>query len=334
MDQNWPVPDWVSPEPEDLGMDRRLLDAYGAWLSEEAGKGAYGTVLVRGGAIGFEDYGGGGTAESVWEIGSIRKSVAAVLLDIGIQEGKFGLDDRVVDIWPEIYSLTEEEKDKEIRVRHFATNTSGWMRDGRPGEEWFYSNAGCTAGHALIGRAYGLPDDRVAPMAMERVGEAIGASSWSCYHYDRTFDVGNPGQPGPKLAIDSTVRDTARFGLLWLRRGRWGKEEVMRAGFARAATTDLTMPLNGCYGYWWFVNTGQSLLPAAPADTFYSVGIGGEDRRTILAVVPSLDVVAVVATDAGAYDILKGYRERPLQLMNDWIGRVIACMPEQERTFT
>lgn len=326
----WPDSEWDRAAPDDLGFDSSALDAYGGWLEAAAGEGPFGTVLARGGRIGFETYGGGGAADSTWEIGSIRKSVAAVLLDVAIQEGKLGLDDRVVDIWPEVALLTGEEKDRAITVRHLATNTSGWMRSERPGERWFYSNAACTAGHALIGRAYGLQDDEVAPLAAERVGRAIGASSWRCYHYEADFEPGNPGQPGPKLAVDSTVRDTARFGLLWLRRGRWACRHLMREAFAREATSDRVKDLVGCYGYWWFVNTDRQLLPHAPEDTFYSVGVGREDRRTILAVVPSLDLVAVVATDARAFDILKGYRERPFRLMDGWMGKVLKAVKSEK----
>lgn len=326
----WPNPDWAVGDPGSLDLGEAALRQYGEWLDRMAGGGPYGTVVVRHGVIAFEAYGGGGSPESTWEIGSIRKSVAAVLLDIAIQEGRLRLDDRVCDIWPEIHTLTGEDKDAEILVSHLATNTSGWMTPPAAGATWHYNNAACTAGHAAIGRAYELSDDRVAPMAADRVGRAIGANSWKCYHYERDFEPGNSGQPGPKLAVDSTVRDTARFGLLWLRSGQWGDTQIVRREFAMEATSDQTSRLKGCYGYWWFVNTGRALLGSAPADTFYSVGVGREERRTILAIVPSLDLVAVVATHAEAFDILKGYRERPFRLMDDWIGRVLKCAgPEQ-----
>ncbi|GAG46025.1 unnamed protein product, partial [marine sediment metagenome] len=40
----------------------------------------------------------------------------------------------------------------------------------------------------------------------------------------------------------------------------------------------------------------RKLLPNAPADAYFHVGNGKEGRRTVLAVIPSLELVAGVGT--------------------------------------
>ena len=135
------------------------------WLDRAAGAGPFGTILVRSGDIACEHYGGGASRESCWEIGSLRKSVAGVLLGMAVAEDRISLETVVHEVWPDIASISGRDKDRTIRMRHLATNTSGWMTNSAPGEVFRYNNAACTAGHAVLGRVYGQPDDRVAACA-------------------------------------------------------------------------------------------------------------------------------------------------------------------------
>ena len=323
----WPVPDWqTASSPEAVGMSGAGLERYVAWLRDRAGGKPFGTVVVRYGRIVCEDYGSGADAESRWEIGSIRKSVASALLGMAISEGRISLDTVVYEVWPDIFRITGREKDKGIRMRHLAGNASGWMTARGPGEAWLYNNAACTAGGAVIGRVYGMPGDRIAPLAADRVGGAIGARGWDCYHYDETFSPGNHGRTGPKLAIDSSLRDLARYGLLWLREGEWDGVQVVPREYVLEARTNRAADLGGHYGYWWFTNDGGALLPGAPRDAFYHIGNGRENRRTVCMVIPSLDMVAVVGTSADTYDITVDYRSEPVAAVDGWIGRVVEAV--------
>jgi CubicO group peptidase (beta-lactamase class C family) len=328
----WPAPDWQkASSPDEAGMSAIGLEHYVAWLRSKAEGEPFGTVIVRRGKIVCEYYGGGASAGSKWEIGSIRKSVASALLGIAIAEGKLSLDTLVYDVWPEIYRITGAQKDKQIRVRHLASQTSGWMTASGPGEAWLYNNAACTAGSAVIGRVYRVAQDRMAPLAAERIAKVIGAR-WDCYHFDAEFSPGNHGKPGPKLAIDSNLRDVARYGYLWLRHGEWNGVQVVPKDYVREACRNQVANLGGHYGYWWFTNDGRVLLPGAPEDAFFHVGMGRENRRTVLVIVPSLDLVAAVGTGAGAYDITSDYESHPVTKVDEWMRKILEAVREAHLT--
>jgi len=67
----------------------------------------------------------------------------------------------------------------------------------------------------------------------------------------------------------------------------------------------------GHYGYWWFVNDKQVLLPGVPEDAFYAIGHGEPKRATNLLVIPSLDIVAVLSmmrvSDDGQWDAIRNW---------------------------
>jgi hypothetical protein len=66
------------------------------------------------------------------------------------------------------------------------------------------------------------------------------------------------------------------------------------------------------------------LLPDAPPDTFYHIGFGDGDRRTVLLVIPSLDVVATISAHRDAYAIGNDYLSEPVATVNEWISTILA----------
>jgi serine-type D-Ala-D-Ala carboxypeptidase/endopeptidase len=65
-------------------------------------------------------------ADTVFEIGSISKVFTGILLAQRIESGELGLDDRISELLPEGWSLSESSR--EITLRHCTTHTSGLPR--------------------------------------------------------------------------------------------------------------------------------------------------------------------------------------------------------------
>ena len=82
--------------------------------------------------------------------------------------------------------------------------------------------------------------------------------------------VSGGGHWGGGLFIDT--RDHARLGLLALRAGAWGEDQLVSSEWFRMATTPTEIQPD--YGYMWWLNTGQERLPSAPASAFYANGAG------------------------------------------------------------
>jgi CubicO group peptidase (beta-lactamase class C family) len=70
-----------------------------------------------------------------------------------------------------------------------------------------------------------------------------------------------------------SARDQARFGLLTLRRGSWGDEQLLSDAWVEMALTP--GEVRPTYGFMnWFLNTGQQPLPSAPETAFAHRGAG------------------------------------------------------------
>jgi len=130
----------------------------------------------------------------------------------------------------------------------------------------------------------------------ERVLDPIGASDrwqWRGYRNSQVLLDGTPvesvsggGHFGGGLFI--SARDHARFGLLMLRNGRWGKRQLLDPQWIAHARTPGSA--NPEYGYLWWLNSGRKAIPAAPESTYWAAGFGGH----YLYIDPEHDLVVVL----------------------------------------
>jgi CubicO group peptidase (beta-lactamase class C family) len=131
----------------------------------------------------------------------------------------------------------------------------------------------------------------------EQVMDPIGASpTWRWTGYDNSWvlldgravqSVSGGGHWGGGMFI--SARDMARFGLLTLRRGRWGDRQILSETWVRMALTPT--PAEPNYGFMnWYLNTGRKQLPSAPESAFVHLGNG----TNAIYVDPEHDLVVVV----------------------------------------
>jgi CubicO group peptidase (beta-lactamase class C family) len=111
--------------------------------------------------------------------------------------------------------------------------------------------------------------------------EPIGASNtWRWHGYENSWieldgvrvqSVSGGGHWGGGMFI--SARDMARFGLLFLRNGRWGDRQIVSPRWIDMARTP--GPANDQYGYMnWFLNTGRKSLASAPETSVTFRGSG------------------------------------------------------------
>ncbi len=121
----------------------------------------------------------------------------------------------------------------------------------------------------------------------DRPGWGVGGST-GCNAYGAD---GSSSTIGYNTVVGSafrcSARDFARLGYLWLRRGRWGKRQLVPERWMKQATTrfrrlDGSAPVN--YGYTFWI---QDELSGVPADAFGSRGHNINDCY----VIPSLGLV-------------------------------------------
>jgi CubicO group peptidase (beta-lactamase class C family) len=101
-----------------------------------------------------------------------------------------------------------------------------------------------------------------------------------------------------------STRDLARFGLLFLREGRWSDEQIISADWVRESTAShsQTGPDSG-YGYMWWTGVKGGLFPNVEVKehSFYASGYRG--HRVIVLPHRNLVIVHRVDTDRQGDDV-------------------------------
>lgn len=114
----------------------------------------------------------------------------------------------------------------------------------------------------------------------ENIMDPIGASAtWRWYGYDNAFvnidglmmqSVSGGGHHGGGMFINTL--DQARFGLLFLRNGKWKDQQLISANWINSVQQPSVA--NKRYGYMWWLNT-ESTWPSASQKIYYAAGFGG-----------------------------------------------------------
>jgi len=285
---------WPEAKPQDHGLDPALLEKASAYLIEN--KPASTSLLIaRHGVLVFERYYGGATRDDAGNVKSISKSVLSALVGIAISEHRMGgLDDRVAAYLPEAFAAVRDAGTRELRIRHLLTMTAGlswvenggvtqeWMRNpdpngfalaqprvAPPGEQFEYSTALTHLLSTVLTRATGMS---TRDYAASRVFRPLGIAR------PRWDQLAGITFGGAELYL--TPRDLARFGQLYLEKGRWGGRQVVPAEWV----ADSTRPqAREYYGYLWWLHapTGRRMVCAQGAFGQYAC------------IVPGLDLVIV-----------------------------------------
>jgi CubicO group peptidase (beta-lactamase class C family) len=179
-----------------------------------------------------------------------------------------------------------------IGVQEFGKGKREPREIKQPGTYWEYNDVRINRFSLSLLRVWNRP---LPEVLKTEVMDPIGASnSWHYYGYanskvplnGRTVESVSGGTRwGGGLWINT--RDMARFGYLYLRHGRWKDRQILSEQWIKAATTPAAIGPD--YGYLFWLNTKQKLLPSAPADSFAALGYGSN----IIWVDPHDDLVVV-----------------------------------------
>jgi CubicO group peptidase (beta-lactamase class C family) len=113
--------------------------------------------------------------------------------------------------------------------------------------------------------------------------------------------VGGPDSIHPAYVFRLSARDLARYGLLYLRGGRWYDQQIIPESWVRQSTTAYSRSPDGRgYGYMWWVAANGMLLPQVSVqDGAYAAFAVGAHFMVIL---PYLDMIVVHRYDTDQED--------------------------------
>lgn len=142
----------------------------------------------------------------------------------------------------------------------------------------------------------------------EKIMDPIGASTtWRWFGYENSYvtidgynvqSVSGGGHNGGGIFINSY--DHARFGLLFLRNGKWKGQQLLSEKWINAVQQPSNANKN--YGYLWWLNTDQSWKGISPK-VYYAAGFGG--NYIIIDKEHDLVVVARWMDDSKVADLLR-----------------------------
>ena len=281
-------------------------DPYGKIIGPMRERGATNGMILRHGYIVAE----WGDTQRVDMTFSVTKSYLSTLLGLALDAGLVkDVHDRVGDYVHD--GEYESEQNRPITCHMSAQQTAAWegalhgkpdvsdRRRGRdrtlqaPGTFWEYNDVRVNRFALSLLQVWKRP---LPEVLQEKIMDPIGASNtWQWLGYDNADheiggqvmrSVSGGGHWGDGLFI--STRDHARFGLLFLRRGRWKDRQLVSEKWIDGATTPTDVQPR--YGYMWWLNTGKQQWPSAPESSYAALGGGGN----VIWISPEHDLVVVV----------------------------------------
>jgi len=304
----YPAAAWDRCEPEEAGLDAGRLDAFRDLVGGRGCVVRYGRMVYSWGDISQRA-----------DVASAAKPWYSYFLLRALEDGRIGsVDDAIEPLVPGLAALNPGlgHKDRGITWRHLASQTSCYGVTEAPGTAFDYNDWQMALFFdTLFLRVYGATWDTIdasvlRPLLTDRL---------QCEDSPTFMAFGTDDRPG-RLGV--SVRDFARFGLLFLREGRWGDRQLLTpeharmlvssplpGDFARTSGQEAAMlpeqrtmgsrsvPDDQCdhlgsYSWLWWTNgvdrEGGRHWPDAPPDAYGAFGHGGPRA---MVVIPSLDLV-------------------------------------------
>ncbi len=292
----YPGAAWEQIPPAQSGWSSMQLAAAAEW-SRAIGSTA--VVVVQHGAI----VASWGETDADILLNSGRKSLASALIGIAAEKGQIRLDATMAQLGIDDHSpaLSAAEKQATVRdllearsgVYHGANYETADMAAGRPrrgshppGSFWYYNNWDFNVLGTIYERATGIP---IFTAFQQLIATPLGMQDFDpakC-HY-----LGGPASIYPAYLFYASARDLARFGLLYLRQGRWRDRQIVPAQWVRDSTQPYsTADIGLGYGYLWWTTFPDRPLEKLhlPAGSFFARGTGEQ----LVVVIPRDDLVIV-----------------------------------------
>jgi len=304
----YPGKEWAEKNPEEAGLDAKKLKE----LSDYAGGSG---CVVRHGYIVYT----WGEASRRKDVASAAKPLYSHFLFKAIEDGRIsGLDEHVNKWEPRLNLINSnlDYKDHGITWRHFANQISCYGLTESPGTAFAYNDWQMALfWDTLFTKVYGANYETVDAQVLH----PILTDQLQCQDNPTFMAFGMKDRPG-RLGI--SPRDFARFGLLYLRKGKWKDRQLLSREHATMAVSSplpnsipragnqaaemipqqrsigsKNIPDNQCdhvgsYSWlWWTNGVGRDSSrhwPDVPTDTYGCFGHGGLRAMVVL---PALDLI-------------------------------------------
>jgi CubicO group peptidase (beta-lactamase class C family) len=321
LKMTFPDQHWKVIKPEAQGIDSTKLNTAVSYLKDNSGSdGVKELVIIRNGYMIWK----GTDIDKMHGVWSLTKSFTSTVLGLLIDDEKATLDTLAKDYVPSMAEVYPA-----ITLRHFTTMTSGYYAVGDktsgsykhgpsrtpfkpaptplfkpPGSRYAYWDSAMNQFANVLTR---IADEPIEELFKKRIADPIGMdrAKWDWGDFGKIDGiVVNGGSGNNNKHIFISARELARFGHLFLNRGKWKNKQLISASWIDIATKShvpASTPLEtlsgadgrGAYGFNWWVNgikpNGKRNWPGAPLGTYAASGYNNND----MFVIPEWNMVIV-----------------------------------------
>ena len=302
-------------------------------------------MLLRHGHVVAEGWWSPYDAESPHSLYSLSKSFTSTAVGLAISEGKLSLDDEVLKFFPENAPSDPSNNLKAMRVSDLLRMSTGhqtepprtadqpWTKTFlahpvpfKPGTHFLYNTSGTYMLSAIVQKATGMT---VLDYLRPRLFEPLGIER-------PTWETSPEGITTGGYGLSIRTEDIARFGQLYLQKGKWQGKQLVPEAWVEAATARQTS--NGSnpnsdwdqgYGYqFWRCRNGvyrgdgafgQYCIVSPEHDAVIAITSGVKDMQSVLNLVwdkllPAMKSSPLAPDDAARKELkqtLKGLSLRP-----------------------
>lgn len=268
-------------------------------------------MLIRHGKVIAEGWWNPYRPDLVHTLNSASKSFTSTAIGIAASEKKLSLDDKVISFFPEYLPDTVSENLSELRIKDLLSMSAGlgrepsftvitkddpWVKTflaqpvvNKPGTKYMYNSTATYILSAIISKATG---ENVISYLTTRLFKPLGIEG---VDWETDPEGINTGGWGLRVKTE----DLARFGQLYLNKGKWNGKEILPEAWVEEATSvkihqrpDLTQEqrdslhdgLQGyCYQFW-----------RAKNNSYQANGANGQ----FVVVIPEKDAVVVFTANS------------------------------------
>jgi len=319
----WPTDEWPRSTPQEQQIDgERWDDLVRRIHHENECPHLHSLIIIRNGYLVLEEYFGGFDAETVNSLQSVTKSFTSAVMGIAIKQGEIrGVEEKVLDFFPDIHDIQNmDDRKASMKFRDLLTMRSGtdydegypgsphsqlnrlekgWDRFylnrpmvSKPGTRFRYDSGGVILMSAMLKNRAGVHVDvfaekyLFAPLGIQKV------------HWIKNRE----GHPHTGGGLHLRPLDMAKFGLLYLRNGKWDDKQIIPAWWIRESfKKHVTFPGRSRrrqtgYGYLWWIQESDT-EGSGKYDIYSARGHGGQ----FIFIIPEHRMV-VVTTSASNHN--------------------------------
>lgn len=180
-------------------------------------------------------------------LNSLSKSFTSTAIGFAVMEGKLSVDDTVISFFPEYVTEDIAKNMAHLKVRHllsmatghkedttsFITEEEDWVKaflnlpiDYEPGTHFLYNTGATYMLSAILTKVTGI---KLLDYLEPRLFEPLGMSDITTTTCPKGIHFGGAGM---KVKIE----DIAKFGLLYLQKGKWEGKQILSEQWIEEAT--------------------------------------------------------------------------------------------------